>query len=70
MLTADRPRYVIIEINQALIEKAGEFADRFYLSGHDGAQLAWAFRLRHITEAAVCFDVRLNKAAKVLRMQE
>jgi uncharacterized protein len=72
MLAADWPRYVVIEIDQSLVEKAGEFADTFALRGYDSIQLAAAFKVQEITEAAVCFacfDVRLNKAAKILEMQ-
>ena len=72
LLAIDWPRYVVIEIDQSLVEKAGEFADTFALRGYDSVQLAAAFKVQLITESEVCFacfDVRLNRAAKILGMQ-
>lgn len=63
--------FAIIEVTQALVELAGEYADTFALRGYDSIQLAAA---RTLQEAAsddlcfACFDNRLRKAAKVLGM--
>lgn len=70
-LAADWPRYVVMEINQALVERAGEYADTFALRAYDSVQLAAAFETGLIAKAPVlfaCFDIRLNKAAKLLGM--
>lgn len=67
----DWPEYAIVEITQALVEEAGEFADTFALRGYDSVQLASAHQIRQATSEAVCFacfDARLQKAAKVLGM--
>ena len=70
-LTADWPQFVIMEVTQALVERAGDYADTFALRGYDSVQLAAADEAARITQIAVhfaCFDVRLNKAAKTLGM--
>jgi len=70
-LAADWPHFVILEINQALVERAGDYADTFALRGYDSVQLAAAFETARITQAPIffaCFDTRLNKAAKALGM--
>lgn len=70
-LTTDWPRFVILEIDQTLVEQAGEYADMFALRGYDSIQLAAAFEAGHISQSPIlfaCFDSRLNKAAKVLGM--
>lgn len=70
-VAADWPRYVVMEINQALIESAGEYADTFALRAYDAVQLASAHTAARIAQAPVlfaCFDTRLNKAAKLLGM--
>jgi len=70
-LRADWPRYAIVEVTQALVELAGDYADTFALRGYDSVQLAAA---RTLQEAAneelhfACFDSRLEKSAKVLGM--
>jgi len=70
-LRADWPRYAVVEITQALVELAGDYADTFALRGYDGVQLAAA---RTVQQAAgepvhfACFDARLRKAAAVLGM--
>jgi predicted nucleic acid-binding protein len=71
-LAADWPRYVILDVTQALVERAGDYADTFALRGYDSVQLAAAFEAARITEAKVDFagfDVRLNKAAQVLGLE-
>jgi predicted nucleic acid-binding protein len=70
-LAADWARYVVMEINQALVERAGDYADTFALRAYDGVQLAAAFEASLIAQTPVlfaCFDLRLNKAAKLLGM--
>jgi predicted nucleic acid-binding protein len=63
------PRYVVVEVTQALVERAGDHADTFALRGHDSVQLAAA---RTVQEAGredlcfACYDARLRKFAKVL----
>lgn len=68
-LAGDWPNYVVMEITQNLVERAGEFADVFALRGYDAVQLAAA----HIAMVQsglpvsfACFDRRLNQAAKLL----
>lgn len=70
-LAHDWPRYVVLDIDQALVERAGDYADTFALRGYDSVQLAAAYETGRIAETPVCFacfDGRLNKAAKVLGM--
>lgn len=70
-LRADWPRYAIVEVTQALMELAGEYADTFALRGYDSVQLAAARTLQQAAGEEVhfaCFDARLNKSAKVLGM--
>ena len=65
------PRYVVVEVTQSLVERAGDYADTFALRGYDSVQLAAA---RTVQEAGredlrfACYDARLRKAAKVLGM--
>lgn len=64
--------FAIIEVTQALVELAGDYADTFALRGYDSVQLAAASTLQASIQQPVvfaCFDDRLNKAAKVLGMQ-
>ncbi len=68
-LATDWPHFVVMDIDQALVERAGEFADTFALRGYDSIQLAAAHRVLLTTESKVCFacfDLRLYKAAKIL----
>jgi predicted nucleic acid-binding protein len=70
-LAADWPRFVVLEIDQPLVELAGEYADTFALRGYDSIQLAAAFEAGRISQSPIffaCFDARLNKAAKLLGM--
>ena len=71
-LALDWPHFLILEINQALVERAGDYADTFALRGYDSVQLAAAFEAGRISRLPIffaCFDTRLNKAAKLLGMQ-
>lgn len=70
-LAQDWPHYVVLEVSQPLVERAGEYADAFALRAYDSVQLAAAFEAARQSGIAVCFacfDERLNKAAKLLGM--
>jgi len=70
-LAQDWPRFVVMEVDQALVVRAGDYADIFALRGYDSVQLAAAFETGRIAQTPVCFacfDTRLNKAARVLGM--
>lgn len=70
-LAQDWPRFVVMEVDQALVERAGNYADTFALRGYDSIQLAAAFEAGRIAQSHICFacfDARLNKAADVLGM--
>jgi uncharacterized protein len=70
-LATDWPHFVILEINQGLVERAGDYADTFALRGYDSIQLAAAHETAITTQSPTlfaCFDSRLNKAAKTLGM--
>ena len=67
----DWPHFVVLEIDQPLVELAGEYADTFALRGYDSIQLAAAFEAGRISQTPIffaCLDTRLNKAAKLLGM--
>jgi predicted nucleic acid-binding protein len=71
-LAVDWPSYFVMEITQALVELAGDYADTFALRGYDSVQLAAAAQLQKAAGEAIafaCFDARLCKAASVLGMQ-
>jgi len=64
--------FVVVEVTQALVEKAGTFADAFALRGYDSVQLAAAHTLQEQCTEPVsfaCFDRRLNQAATLLQLQ-
>ncbi len=70
-IAADWPHFVVLEIDQPLVELAGEYADTFALRGYDSIQLAAAFEAGRISQTPLffaCYDMRLNKAAKLLGM--
>ncbi|MEO6975100.1 MAG: type II toxin-antitoxin system VapC family toxin [Gallionella sp.] len=70
-LTQDWPNFIVMEVTQPLVERAGDYADTFALRGYDSVQLASAFEVGRVTESPIyfaCFDIRLNKAASVLGM--
>jgi hypothetical protein len=61
----------VIEVTQALVELAGEYAEVFALRGYDSVQLACSSQTAKMTQDMVCFasfDLRLNKAAAALGM--
>ena len=70
-LRTDWPRYVVVEVTQALVELAGEYADTFALSADDSVQLAAARTLQDMAGEEIqfaCFDTRVGKAARMLGM--
>lgn len=71
-LRHDWPGFAIVEVTQALVVQAGEYADTFALRGYDSVQLAAARQLQEATSEDLCFgcfDARLKKAANILGMQ-
>ena len=68
-LRTDWARYVVVEVTQALVELAGEYADTFALRGYDSVQLAAARTLQDMAGEEIqfaCFDTRMGKAARML----
>jgi predicted nucleic acid-binding protein len=69
-LAADWPLYRIVEVTQALVETAGDYADTFGLRGYDAVQLAAAHAVGRAlageTTHFVSFDRKLNRAARLL----
>ena len=66
------PGFVIADITQPLVEKAGVFAEAFALRGFDSVQLAAAYQLHEqfaLPLTFACFDRRLNQAAKLLQLE-
>ena len=66
------PGFVIADITQPLVEKAGVFAEVFALRGYDSVQLAAAHQLHEqfaLPLTFACFDRRLNQAAKLLQLE-
>jgi len=71
-LAQDWPHYLVMEVSQLLVERAGDYADTFALRGYDSVQLAAAYEAGRISGLPIffaSFDARLNKAAKLLEMQ-
>jgi predicted nucleic acid-binding protein len=71
-LARDWPHFFIVEITQAVVERAGEFAETFALRGYDSVQLASAYEILAAAPGEVgfaCYDHRLNKAARVLGLK-
>lgn len=72
LLAADWHRYVVMEVAQRVVERAGEYADAFALRGYDAVHLASAAEAADRSGREVCFacfDKRLNKAARLLRLK-
>ncbi len=70
-LRADWPHYAVVEVTQAIVELAGDYADTFALRAYDSVQLAAARSLQELAGEEVqfaCFDARLCKAARTLGM--
>lgn len=71
-MARDWPHFLIIEITQKVVERAGEFAETFALRGYDSVQLASAYEIFTAAPGETgfaCFDHRLNKAAQVLGLK-
>ena len=71
-LAADWPHYLVLEVSQSVVERAGDYADTFALRCYDSVQLSAAVEAQQIAQTTIdfaCFDVRLNKAAQVLGMR-
>ncbi|NWG73727.1 MAG: type II toxin-antitoxin system VapC family toxin [Rubrivivax sp.] len=72
-LRADWPLYRVVEVTQALVESAADFADTFGLRGYDAVQLAAAHAVGRAltgeTSVFVSFDRRLNRAARLLGLE-
>lgn len=59
----------VVDVTQALVEKAGELAEGFALRGYDAVQLAAADVLHAALAEPIIFlsfDRRLNRAARLL----
>ena len=70
-LRADWPHYAVVEVTQAIVELAGDYADTFALRAYDSVQLAAARSLQELAGEEVqfaCFDTRLGKAARTWGM--
>ena len=68
-LKADWASFLIVEVTQAVVELAGDYAETFALRGYDSVQLAAAQVIkRPVTEPVcfACFDRKQEKAAQVL----
>ena len=66
------PDFVIADITQPLVEKAGMYAEAFALRCYDSVQLAAAHQLHEqfaLPLTFACFDRRLNQAAKLLQLE-
>jgi len=66
------PDFVIADVTQPLVEKAGMYADAFALRGYDSVQLAAAHNLHQQLDLPMtfaCFDRRLNQAAQLLELE-
>ena len=66
------PDFVIADVTQPLVEKAGMYAEAFALRGYDSVQLAAAHNLHQQLDLPMtfaCFDRRLNQAAQLLEME-
>lgn len=65
----DWKNYLQIENSQQLIERAADFTEAFALRAYDSIHLAAADLMTKQSKSPVtfaCFDLQLNKAAKIL----
>lgn len=70
-LAAHWSDYFILEVSQPIVETAADYADAFALRAYDSVQLASAMALHGSTTEVVhfaCFDLRLRKAAQVIKL--
>ena len=66
------PDFVIADITQPLVEKAGMYSEVFALRGYDSVQLAAARNLHEQLDLQLifaCYDRRLNQAAQLLQLE-
>ncbi len=66
------PDFVIADVTQPLVEKAGMYAEAFALRGYNSVQLAAAHQLHErfaLPMTFACFDRRLNQAAQLLQLE-
>ena len=66
------PDFVIAEVTQPLVEKAGMYAEAFGLRAYDSVQLAAAHNLHELLDLPLtfaCYDRRLNQAALLLQLE-
>lgn len=71
MLEQAWPDFVIAEVTQLLVEKAGMYAEAFGLRSYDSVQLAAAHNLHEQLDLPITFasyDRRLNQAAQLLQL--
>ena len=71
-VAADWPHYLTLEVTQALVELAGEYADAFARRAYDSVQLAAAQTAKRERPGEVrfaCFASRLVKAVRVLGIE-
>ena len=64
--------FMVVEVTQDLMELAGDYADTFALRAYDSVQLAAARTLQKEVKIDLhfaCFDLRLQKAARVLSLE-
>ena len=66
------PDFMIADVTQPLVEKAGVYAEAFGLRGYDSVQLAAAHILHARLDLSLtfaCYDRRLNQAAQLLQLE-
>lgn len=68
----DWPKWLVMAVDQPLVELAGRYAEAFALRAYDSLHLAAAQILRQrvgVELAFACFDRRLNNAADLLGLK-
>jgi predicted nucleic acid-binding protein len=68
----DWPQWLVMAVDQPLVELAGRYAEAFALRAYDSLHLAAAQRLRQrvgVDLGFACFDRRLNNAADLLGLK-
>ncbi len=68
----DWPQFLVLDVTQALVERAGEYAEAFALRAYDSVQLAAICTLHLELPGEVrfaCYDSRLVSAARVLGIE-
>jgi uncharacterized protein len=68
----DWESYFVVDISEALVKMAGQFAEKHALRGYDAIHLASAVTLRREGDQPVafsCFDSRLSLAARRERLK-